>query len=229
MISGGEVNFNDIVGNPTGDNIKPEPKGVDVSQDLLEIKNQIGTLATAVSSIVEAQTRTAIKEPQAPAPATAGDVQLDPDVDRIISAKISNAIEKANKEIDNKSLTSKLDAKAEEEFPWLFNPKHPDYKVEYNNLLKEEYRSLINNKTPDAVYNAAARAQAKLVLAERRMKASSSVREFSARNASFGPGYVPAGGTPNTELTDAQKYLAAKLGVSEDVYKKHHGTGRRNG
>lgn len=197
--------------------------------DLADIKAQLGTLASTVNGLAEMQVRIASKTEQ-PTPAPDTGIELDPDVERIIDAKVSRAVEHAKsetiKQMNASTLQEQMDKKAETEFPWLFNPKHPEYKTEFNALLKQEYNGLIDKKAPDAVYNAASRAQAKLALLGRQADTDELVRDSMVRNGSL-QGFSRPTGSKTSELSDVQRHFAAKLGVNEEVYKKLHGEKRR--
>jgi len=228
--------INEFIGNNTDtdtpqnkDNVTETPKPDTVSKAEFDaLKNEMSQINSSVSTIAESTAKMATQTREAAEVVDAPDVELDPDVEKHIQHIVQNAVKKAKdetvEEMSKKEKTSSLDRQAETDFPWLFDPKHPKYKQEYNNMLKAEYSTLFDNKSPDAVYNAATRAQAKIYIMEQNTKEHDMVREAGARGAMLHSGsanVVNAKG--KDDLNEVQRYIAEKLGVSEKVYKESHG------
>jgi len=179
---------------------KPTPQDF-LNEKIGKIEGQIEALTGLVSQVASRQSEVN-HEPQAE-PVYAG----DEDINSVIDKKFKSFEDKLEKQRKADYWNSKTDT----EFPEIVQ------KGNFYNLVVQEYQSS-GSKEPDAVYNAACRVFARTG----KGKGGLDTRSFSAGNARLA-GATPSisGGTTNSdELTPEEKYIAAKLEVSEEKYKK---------
>jgi len=199
-----------------------DPVPVIDNSEVEALKIQISNLQGTVQNLTQVATNR-----NNPEPATVAEpefeVELDPEVAKVIDYKIAKAVKEAKnsatKQMSEAALTERMDKKAESDFPWLFKTEHPEFTAQHSEILKEEYQKLTNRKSSDAVYNAAARAQARIALSERNNKDSEKLRNLTiAEGKTQGAGGRVGSGDKGSQLSDEQKYMAYKLGVSEKDY-----------
>lgn len=99
-------------------------------------------------------------------------------------------------------------------------------------MAQEEFKSLSDRNAPDAVYNAASRAWARVQRQAQNQSTNSTVRIAGAQAAFTQPAGAGAPQRINTAandepLSDVQRYFAKALGVTEEKYKQNHGPARR--
>lgn len=226
------------LGQATTEPAPMEPPKADDRIDKIEgVVNQIGQ---QMETLAQATARIATNMAETPAPIAAepviDDSNLDPELGKIIENKIAQAAKKVERETEEKmkrQMSQKeWDDRAEKDFPELLNKNHPSFKQEFYRVAQEEFQRLSDRNAPDAVYNAASRAWARVQRQSTAQTTNSTVRTAGAQAAFVQPagaGAPQQRTTAGTDepLSDAQKYFANKMGVSEDYYKQHHGPARR--
>lgn len=178
---------------------KPAPQDF-LNEKIGKIEGQIEALTGLVSQVVSRQSEVS-HEPQVES------YSGDEDVGSVIDKKLSVFEQKLEKQRKADYWNTKTDS----EFPEIVQ------KGQFYQMVVADYQSA-GSKEPDAVYNAACRVFARTG----KGKGGLDTRSFSAGNARLA-GATPSvtGGTTTTdELTPEEKYIAAKLEVSEEKYKK---------
>lgn len=209
----------------------PPPKTDD---EMKAIKETVGSLAGTVKEVVEQMNNLpnvmagmlANSIPPAVSPSNE-EVDYNEDPEAAIEAKVKAEVGKARKEVSEEMRLAK-DTEAwndacNREFPEILDSNSDFYK-----MVKTEYQRSYNMKSPDAVYNAAARVHARTGMGKGK-NVSEAIRAHSVNNANLAGSSFERSAPKKNELTDTDKYFAAKLGISEEKFLKAKMKGANNG
>lgn len=195
-----------------------------------ELKNTVNSLATKLDALAEATAKIALGSPVVPqiAPEPIVDDNIDPDLAKIIDQRVNAAVSRAKKETVEQMTKTELqkfwDAKADKDFDRIFNQNNPKYRSEYKSMVQSELKTLTDPQAPDAVYNACARVMAKCSLTDE-LNATRTAIATHGFTESSSPA-ISRTNAQNAELSSEQKYIASRLGISEEKYRQVHGLPR---
>lgn len=210
----------------------PTPAAEQPKDEMSELKETINSMGQKIENLAETTAKVVLNSAPTFLPAEVPPAEtlpeLDPDFEKVLNKKIEakveaekNAVLKQQQAINTQR---QWDQKAEDDFPWLFKSDHPDFKQEYKDLLKREYNNGISDKaSADAVYNACARTQAQINKIRAVQASTTTVRNYEATQMHLQPASSGTSARPSQTLNDHQRYIAAKLGVSEEKYNALHG------
>lgn len=199
--------------------------------DISDLKETISSMGQKIENLAETTAKVVLNSTPTFLPADPVEEplpELDPEFEKVLNKKIEakvaaekEAVLRQQREVNTQR---QWDQKAEDDFPWMFKEDHPDFKKEFKDMLKKEFNNGVSDKqSADAVYNACARTQAQINKLRSEQASSTTVRNFEATQAHLQPVYTGASARSSQTLDDRQRYIASKLGVSEEKYTALHG------